>query len=78
MSEPWDIDDEGKFLIGFVAVVLALGIGSYHGCTASTSEAITRAAVEAKRSETVERARADVQTECLKAGHPALECKELR
>ena len=74
MSDPWDFDTDSKVLAGFVAGFLLIGVMGWKGCSESTREAVRRV----EENTAVEQARSRVQMECLQAGHPALECKELR
>lgn len=60
--EPMD-GDSRALLTGFVAFFLLVGVLGWRGCA---------------NDERTSMARAQVQAECLRSGHAALECKELR
>lgn len=82
---PSEFNDESKFLAGFLGLLITIGVVSYHGCSQAMTENMTNMALGTRqidiKSQTdiaIQRARADVQIACLKADHPALECKELR
>jgi hypothetical protein len=65
VSEPWEfsMDTEAKTLLGFVAGFAMICFIAWRVDMSSRS---------------TDASRASVQIACLQAGHPALECKELR
>lgn len=66
-ASPWEFRWDAKWAVVVALLVVMFFAFAWHGCTEESRSSLGRAEFEAR-----------VRTECLRAGHTPLECKELR